>query len=263
MIWQRTVTAVMMVLFMVAPSGRTGAGTFDSLQSGRTFLVNLLDSDMGLLPEYHGANIYWLFHDNYLAAKVLAVSHPKIARTIMAAIHREGVNKSGRIQAVFGESAEPLPFSHHQLKDVRRVEKKVIRTEVATSRLFEGWEKYADLLFLACLTEKDPAAARQHWEEAMRMWDGKGFMDAAARHEQSYSTYKLGLALLAARRLLPLAEPPPGVLARLLTLQDDSGGWVTNYDGTGKKIGDANVETTCLAILGIETFTGHKQSPAK
>ncbi len=65
----------------------------DVTQRGREFLVSLLDPGLGLLPEYRGANVYWLFHDNYLAAKVLAVSHPKIAQNIMAAIHREGIYK--------------------------------------------------------------------------------------------------------------------------------------------------------------------------
>jgi hypothetical protein len=97
----------------------------------------------------------------------------------------------------------------------------------------------------------------------MRLWDGKGFLDAAARHDQRYSTYKLGLALLAASHLSPPAKPPQGLLDRLLALQDDSGGWITDYDATGRKIGLANVETTRWSILGIEAFTGHKQPPAK
>jgi hypothetical protein len=251
------------VLLMFAPNGWTSFGPSDAIQKGRTFLVNLLDGDLGLLPEYRGANVYWLFHDNYLAAKVLAVSHPKIAQSIMVAIHREGIYKSGRIQAIFGEAEEPLPFRQHQLKDVRRVGNKVIRTEVATGQVFDGWDEYADLLLLTCIAERNQQAARQHWEAAMRMWDGKGFLDAAARHDRRYSTYKLGLALLAANHLSPPAEPPQGLLDKLLALQDDSGGWITDYDATGKKLGVANVETTCLAILGIEAFTGHKQSPEK
>ena len=97
----------------------------------------------------------------------------------------------------------------------------------------------------------------------MRLWDGKGFWDAAARDGQRYATYKLGLALLAASHLSPPAKPPPGLLDRLLALQDDSGGWITDYDATGKKIGLANVETTCLSILGIEAFTERKQLSAK
>ena len=88
----------------------------------------------------------------------------------------------------------------------------------------------------------------------MRSWDGKGFLDAAAKHDQRYSTYKLGLALLAASHLSPPAKPPDGMLDKLLSLQSDSGGWITDYDAIGRKIGLANVETTCLAILGIEAF---------
>lgn len=263
MIRQRTRVAIIIALFMFAPNGWTSLKPSDVTQRGREFLVSLLDPGLGLLPEYRGANVYWLFHDNYLAAKVLAVSHPKIAQNIMAAIHREGIYKSGRIQVIFGEAEEPLPFRQHQLKDVRRAGNKVIRTEVMTDRVFDDWERYADLLFLACLTEKNQPEARQHWEAAMRLWDGKGFLDAAAKHDQRYSTYKLSLALLAANHLSPPAEPPQGMLDKLLTLQDDSGGWITDYDATGKKLGVANVETTCLTILGIEAFTEHKQSQAK
>jgi hypothetical protein len=225
--------------------------------------VNLLDPDLGLLPEYRGANVYWLFHDNYLAAKVLAVSHPQTAESIMAAIHREGVYESGRIQLIFAEAVESLPFRQHRLIDVRHVANKVIRTEVVTNGVVEGWEQYADLLLLASIGEKSQPVARQRWEAAVRMWDGKGFFDAATKHEHRYSTYKLGLALLAAKHLTPPAELPQGLLEKLLSLQDDSGGWITDYDATGKKIGLANVETTCLSILGIEASTGLKQAPVK
>lgn len=75
----------------------------------------------------------------------------------------------------------------------------------------------------------------------------------------SFSTYKLGLALLAASHLSPPAKPPQGLLDKVLALQDDTGGWITDYDATGKKIGVANVETTCLVILGIEAFNAHGQ----
>ena len=140
---------------------------------------------------------------------------------------------------------------------------KTIRTEKVTSLVLDGWEAYADLLLMACIAEPSRAAAWEHWKAALRMWDGKGFLDAAARHDQRYSTYKLGLALIAASRLSPSPEPPPGSLDKLLALQDDSGGWITDYDGTGNKIGVANVETTCLSILGIKAFTERKQPPAK
>ena len=52
---------------MFGPTGWTYLGPSDATQKGRTFLVNLLDPDLGLLPEYRGAKVYWLFHDNYEA----------------------------------------------------------------------------------------------------------------------------------------------------------------------------------------------------
>lgn len=263
LILQRISVAVIVATFMFAPNGRATPELSDAVRRGRTFLVKLLDSKLDLLPEYRGAKVYWLFHDNYLAAKVLATSHPRISRSIMDAIHREGVYKSGKIELIFGESEKPLPFRQFQLLDIRHAAKKVIRTEKVTERVLDGWEEYADLLLLASIAEKNPSAARQHWDAAMRLWDGKGFFDAAARDSQRYATYKLSLALLAAEHLTPPAKPPPGLLKRLLTLQDASGGWITDYDATGKKIGLANVETTCLSILGIEAFTGSKLIQAK
>src|SRR5208282_1989323 len=95
---QRALVPIMMaVVFMFAPKGWASPAPSDAIQRGQTFLVNLFDPDLGLLPEYRGANVYWLFHDNYLAAKVLAISHPQTAQRIMAAIHREGAYKSGKI----------------------------------------------------------------------------------------------------------------------------------------------------------------------
>lgn len=255
--------AVAAVVLLAVADGWALPTPEGAVQRGQAFLMGLLDTNMSLLPEYRGAKVYWLFHDNYLAAKVLAAGRPEISRRIMAAIHREGVDASGRIQAVFGEQVESLPFRQHELKDIRRVGDKLIRTEMMTQRPFYGWENYADLLFLACLTETNQPAARRDWEAAMRMWDGKGFVDEPARQGRRYATYKLGLALVAARHLSPPAEPPAAVFDKLLSLQDESGGWITDYDATGKMIGLANVETTCLCILGIEVFTGHQPSPAK
>jgi len=254
---------VLTTLFILDSNGLAALSPSSATEKGRLFLVNLFDPDLGLLPEYRGANVFWLFHDNYLAATVLAVSHPKTAQRIRAAIDREGVRKSGKIELIFGEVERPLPFRQNELMEVRRIADKVIRTEVVTDRILDGWEDYADLLLLACIAEKDQPAARQHWEAATRLWDGKGFLDAAAKHDPRYSTYKLSLALLAASHLSPPAKLPRGLLDRVLALQDDSGGWITDYDATGKKIGLANVETTCLVILGIETFNAHRQPSVK
>ena len=252
------ITILAGVVFIFALNARTSPAPSDAIQRGQTFLVNLFDPDLGLLPEYQGANVYWLFHDNYLAAKVLAASHPQTAKSIQAAIRREGITKSGTIELIFGEAEKPLPFRLPQLVDVRHATNKVIRTEAVTDRVLDGWENYADLLLLASIAETNQPIARQHWEAAMHLWDGNGFLDAAAQQDHRYSTYKLALALLAANHLSPPAKPPQRLVYKLLTMQDNSGGWITDYDATGKKIGFANVETTCLCILGLEAFSGLK-----
>ena len=64
--------------------------------------------------------------------------------------------------------------------------------------------------------------------------------------------------MLAAGRVSPAAQVPEGLLERLLALQNDSGGWITDYDAMGRAIGLANVETTCMAILGLEASNAHK-----
>lgn len=253
---QRAGVAIAVGAALFASGGQSVFPPSEAAHKARSFLAGLLDTDLGLLPEYRGAKVYWLFHDNYLAEKVLAVSHPGIAQTLRSAIEREGVRKSGKIELLFGEVEKPLPFHQYQLTDVRRIANKTIRTEVVTSVVLEGWTQYADLLLLASIAETSRPAARQHWEAVLRMWNGKGFLDAAAKHDQRYSTYKLGLALLAASRLSPPAKLPDGLLDKLLSLQDGSGGWITDYDEAGNRIGLANVETTCLAILGLEAFVG-------
>ena len=69
--------------------------------------------------------------------------------------------------------------------------------------------------------------------------------------------------MIAAQRLDPPARIPEGLLDRLLSLQDDSGGWITDYNASGKKIGLANVETTCMCILGIEAHLKNCQPGSK
>ena len=44
--------------------------TDDAAKRGRAFLVGLFDRQQNLLPEHPGARVYWLYHDNYLAAAV-------------------------------------------------------------------------------------------------------------------------------------------------------------------------------------------------
>ena len=246
------------------PFGERGFSHVDvgAAARGRQFLVGLLDPSTNLLPEFRGSKTYWLYHDNYLAAKVLQKSHPEVAQKIAEAMDGYGVKESGKIEILFGESSRPLPFRHFQLREVKQIGNKLIKTETVTDKEMNGWEEYADLSFLAALAEKEPATARQFFLRGMAMWDGIGFHDRAAQASGIYATYKLALALVTAARLGEHPEAHATIMKRLLAQQAKNGGWITDYDRDGKPVGVANVETTSLAILAVEaankvTGSGH------
>jgi hypothetical protein len=220
-------------------------------------LAGLFDPSIGLLPEYRGSKTYWLHHDNYLAAKVFQKSHPEIAGKIVKAIQSHGVRESGKIEILFGETKKPLPFRHYKLTEVRRIDNKLIKTEIVTDQVMAGWEEYADLLLMAAIAVagKQPVQAKQHFGEALQMWDGMGFKDRVAERHRCYATYKLALALIAAARLDERPSANDAILERLLAQQGKDGGWITDYDLHGKPVGMTNVETTSLAVLALDAVT--------
>jgi hypothetical protein len=230
-----------------------------SIGEGLGFLTNLFDAELNLLPEYRGARVCWLYHDNYLAAKLLAPTRPDLAARITQTIAGFGATNSGKIEIVFGEAKSPLPFRHFLLTNVTTVAGKTIRTELLTPELMLGWEAYADLRLLAALAlaQTQPKVARQHFDAATALWDGQGFDDPATRSLKRYSAYKLALYLLADQRLGARSAARAKVLDRLLAQQNAEGGFVTDYLADGSLSGVANVETTCLSLLALR-----EQDPA-
>lgn len=232
-----------------------GGDLAQRIRRGESFLTNLFDVRLQLLPEYRGSSTYWLFHDNYLAAHLLARTRPDLSRRIRSTLARFGVTNSGKIEIVFGQARQPLPFRTYLLTNVAVIEGKTIRTELVTTNVLSGWNEYADLVLLASLAQaaSAPADARKNFEKAIAMWDGEGFKDAAARHSGIYATYKLALYLIAADRVKIEAPHRDEVLARLLAMQSSEGGWTTDYKAA-KPVGLANVETTCLSLLALESI---------
>lgn len=229
---------------------RREAASASAAVRGRAFLIGLVDPTLQLLPEFSGHKVVWLYHDNYLAAKVLAKTHPEIAAKITAAIRKFGIERSGKIELLFGEGK--LPLRHYQLREVAKTGGFSIHSEFATDQANADFERYADLLCFAAIAEPDTVKARARFDVAMAMWDGTGFMDAAARKSELYATYKLALALQAARRFALSSPALTAVRERLLHMQAASGGWITDYQRNGTPVGMANVETTSLAILALD-----------
>lgn len=232
-----------------------GEPTRKAAEGGREFLVNLVHPDLNLLPEFKGHNVVWLYHDNYLAAKVLTKTHPTVAAKITAAIRKYGVTRSGKIELLFGEAS--LPLRRYELRDVAKEGAFTIRSEFTTDALNNDFANYADLLCFAAIAEEDIVIARSHLDEAYAMWDGIGFQDQASRKVKIYATYKLALYLLAARRFEHDATILKPIQQRLLSMQAESGGWITDYKADKSPVGFANVETTSLAILALETANAH------
>jgi hypothetical protein len=240
----------------VLPVVADGREYADAVAHGERFLAGLLDPALDLLPEFAGSDTYWLFHDNYLAAKVLEHTDPKAAAKIRAAMKRYGVTRSGKIEILFHENPHPLPLRRYELKEIARVGNKIIKTEMSTDRVFTEFRLYADLLFFAAMAETDRAHAKSFFDEATQCWDGQGFNDHAAKQNDpretlKYATYKLALALIAAKKLGLNPPQRKKLTERLLRQQDAAGGWITDYDSQLRPSGRANVETTSLAILAL------------
>ena len=105
--------SVCLALYWCACSGAVSNGgnnISERIQRGESFLTNLFDTRLRLLPEYRGSSTYWLFHDNYLAAHLLSMTRPDLSRQIRSTLESFGVTRSGKIEIVFGEVLEPLPF---------------------------------------------------------------------------------------------------------------------------------------------------------
>jgi hypothetical protein len=181
---------------------------------------------------------------------------------IATAIQSYGVRESGKIEILFGEAKHPLPFRHFRLDEVRHIGDKVVKTEVVTEQVMTGWEEYADLLLLAAvaLAESEPSKAEDCLQKALQMWDGRGLKDRVVTKNNRYATYKLALALLASSKLGLRPPAHEAILERLLAQQNTEGGWITDYDTSGKPRGRANVETTSMAILALDVVARNRQA---
>lgn len=226
-----------------------------TIANGREFLLRAVHPELNLLPEFEGHKVIWLYHDNYLAAKVLARTNPAVATKIVESIRKYGVERSGKIELLFGETE--LPMYRYELRDVATANGFLIRSEFTTEQVWKDVSGYADLLLFVAIAEKDSTKASEHFQNAMAMWDGRGFNDNATKHSNLYATYKLALALIASNKKDLSTPENKDTLAlirkRLIDMQSDKGGWITDYRRDGTPVGFANVETTCLAILGLES----------
>ena len=162
------------------PSRSTTCGRLDAavrqrlIDAGERYLVTMFDSSMDLLPEFAGSMTYWLYHDNYLAAKLLDGIDDEKAKKIRQKIKSFKITHSGKIEIVFGEAKNPLPFRQFELFEVEKVGDKIVKSERVTDRPLQGWEEYGDLLALAVLANPKAANASDLFKRLLGMWDRAG-----------------------------------------------------------------------------------------
>ena len=133
----------------------------------------------------------------------------------------------------------------------------IVKTEICNGTTMSDWYAYADRLLYMALSyhwEGNDTAANLYFKNATETWDGIGISDNATKADGLYATYKLALLLYTSKvlgRKLPFEFE---LVKRIWSLQRESdGGIITNYYANGTQKGDANTETTSIAIIALLT----------
>jgi len=225
-----------------------------------SFLKRQYDPALGLLRASPNTepNAYYLNNDNYLASKILAGTD--IGTTITKNLAKSGIAKISTIDG----AVLPNVLLGNQTITLQSIGEKTIMTEITqTSGNALTIDKYADVAFynvLNLFNNGSVASARSAFAVAeSTFWDRCGFNDIIFKTTGLYNLYKNCLYLIAADRLgvqatwrtaceARIVAAQTFALNRLGQLQNQRGGCLTEYDVNYTPTGDANVETTSLAI---------------
>ena len=225
------------------------------IQNGLDYLNSQINPEIGLLREAPIAapNKYWLTNDNSLAAYTFEqFGHTNTRKMIVQSINNYGSFENNFIEVVMGNQVSMPPFVADSIL-VKKIGEVEIWTEKhETGAQFEDWQEYANLSFLMTLNlelQDSNEIARQQILSTMKMFDGIGFRDKA--FNETYETYKLALAIYTARRVNVELKDEDKILATLLKMQDENGGFHTHYDENLNPMGDTNTETTSFALLAL------------
>ncbi|MCL5316755.1 MAG: hypothetical protein M1503_00615 [Thaumarchaeota archaeon] len=193
-----------------------------------------------------------------MASWALKPYDAKLSCRINETIHSYTNQSSGFFEVLFGYPVSEDMRGANQLV-VSQNSGWVVMAEFhnsSSTRL--SWRIYGDTLIYQSLNEYlkgNRIAANQYFEEAYRMFDGKGVNDLATKTDGKYATYKLALLLYAAKILnYPTLsgennQSYKDIENRLWSLQQQNGGITSLSDLNGKPVGSANTETTAITLL--------------
>ncbi len=241
-------------------SGEAPAQIIDCavIRNGMGYLREQYNSEIGLIREapVTAPNRYWLTNDNALAAYAFAqLGDEDYSQKLLESIHKYGNDANGMIEVIWGKTIFFPPNAANPAL-IQQIGPAEIWQETHTNTMrFNDWKEYANLGFIGALNSENNGEhkdALKRYAEALHMFDQTGFKDKA--YHEFYETYKLALALYAGSKIN--APDPQGarILEILLSLQNENGGFFSDYSGVNSPAGDTNTETTALALLALRTI---------
>ena len=274
-----TLVLLISMLLLSGSSHFTESTSLGGVEKAINFLVHIqFNQSLGLCRESPNLapNVYWLVSDNLWAWKALKMANEsglsnaaeagaaaeKIkAKLIELAVQyglprdADGLPQSYAHEAVIGDAA--LPPYKAPTKCTLYVNDYVLNTIMYNGAAMPDWAQYADLLLYAALSyhwQGNDTEALGYYRNVVIMWNeaDRGLQDKTVNG--TYDTYKLALLLYTSRVLGKSLVFESELVDRIYAQQRESdGGMVTNYNADGAFYGDANTETTSIAIIALLT----------
>ena len=241
-----------------APSSLPSQALCFSIQQGLVFLNARYNLTLGLLNESPqvAPDKYWLTNDNALAAFIFSkLGQPELSAVINTSMLRYGYNSNGLIDVVWGTPVSFPPYVGRQVMLLKVGTSEVWQELHSDGPRFEDWADYSNLGFLGALNEYQQGHVPESlsiFSNTLAQFDGTGFHDKAFNGQ--YETYKLALALYVGTTIHAPIPNGDALFKILKSTQAMDGGFITHYRDLNTFEGDANTETTSLALLALMAY---------
>lgn len=208
---------------------------------------------------YH--QTYWVYTDNLYASKAVEPYSKEMAEAISKKVkyYTDIYGTSNIFEVMLGGKASFI-FRTENNMDVTTDANYAIVLRKHNGKFELAAFRTADLLCYKALQRAlngNYHGAIELLEKALGYWDGKGFLDLAAKLASGteavkghYANYKLALVLFTSRVLNYGDERLNEIEKKLWEYQNKNGGITTlTKISSGKAVGTANNETTSLALI--------------
>ena len=222
------------------------------LREARRFLESQYVEECGLLRaatrQEEGRRIY-VASDNLLAQRALELLGSPLADEVRETLWIEySGGYDGLHEGLLGENITWPPKTPSNITLGQCGGFDVI-WEIRDGSIMNDWGEYGDLLACHAIAFHSESSL----EKLLNLFDSKGIRDRVYETTGLYETYKLAMAILAYRSLQPAGhlKTYEAMVDIMLGMQRGDGGVVTHYDEGLGHVGDANTETTSLAVMAL------------